>query len=91
MFLCRGIVWPNGEVLCCDKAILCSDRAILCRNRVGQGREKLYRDRGFLGRDRVGHDKSALPPTTELGAHDRYAGVIGMRSRQKRECDMGIL
>ena len=25
MFFCRDRVWPNGEVLCCDRAILCCD------------------------------------------------------------------
>ena len=23
--LCHDKVWPNGEVLCCDRAILCCD------------------------------------------------------------------
>ena len=52
-------MWPNGEVLCCDKAILCRDIVgqsgrIFCRDKVGQGTEKLCRDKAILCRGRVG-------------------------------------
>ena len=41
--------------------------------------------------DRAGHDKGALPPTTEPSAHDRHARSTRMCSRQKHECDRGIM
>ena len=101
--LCHNRVWPNGEVLCCNREVLCHDRVgqgkeklcrdkeILCRDRVGQGRENFYRDRGFLGNDRASHDTGALSPMTEPGAHDRHERTIGMHVRQSCVCDMGIL
>ena len=44
MFLCRDRVWPNGEVLCCDRAILYCDRAILCCDIIGQVGKIFCRD-----------------------------------------------
>ena len=52
-FFYRDRVWPNGEVLCCN-------REILCRDIVGQVGKSFYRDRVFLGRDRVGQARSFL-------------------------------
>ena len=34
---CHDRVWPNEDVLCCDRAILCHDI-------VGQARKIFYRD-----------------------------------------------
>ena len=48
--LCRDKVWPNEEVLCCD-------RAIVCRDIVGQAERFFYHDRGFLCRDGASHDR----------------------------------
>ena len=56
------------------KEKLCRDKAFLCCNKVGQNREKLCRDR-------AGHDRGALSPMTELGAHDRQAHATRMCAR----------
>ena len=43
------------------------------------------------------HDRGTLPRTTtelgahEKGAHDKHVRVTGMRARQRRESDRGIL
>ena len=37
------------------------------------------------------HDRGALSPTIEPGVHDKHACMIGMRARQRRERDRGIL
>ena len=37
IFFCHDRVWPNGEVLCCN-------RAILCRDIVGQAGKIFCRD-----------------------------------------------
>ena len=79
MFLCRDRVWPNGEVLCCD-------RAILCCNIVGQAGEIFGRGRGFLGRHRIGQGKGKLCRDRASLCCDRVG-----QSRENFCCDRGFL
>ena len=37
------------------------------------------------------HDRGAMSPTTESGAHDKHARTTSMRARQTRKSDRGIL
>ena len=64
MYLCHDRVWPNGEVLCCDRAIPYCDI-------VGQAGKNFCRDRGFLGRDGVGKGKEILCRNRVILCHDR--------------------
>ena len=84
MFLCHDRVWPNGQVLCCDREILCCD--IIDRLRefsiateyfwvmTELTRQGVFcRDRMFLCHERVGHDREEAMHVRQNrpGAHDR--------------------
>ena len=76
MFSCRDRVSPNGEVLCCDRAILCHNTVgqagkIFCRDKVGQGKGKVCRDRAILCRNRVGKNKENFYHDIGFLGHDR--------------------